>query len=364
MRILYIGDLSEHATCRHRHDAMRRLGLDVRPFDACPYIYAGGRARRWLRFRLLLGASVSRLNRDVIAAARDSRPDLVWFDKPTFIYGTTLKRLKSLGCRLVNYVIDNPFFLLPGEPGWRRLRRTLPLFDAHVVPRPSSVEDYRAAGVKGPIAVMPLAFEPYRDFPPPPGHAAAAQDCVTFIGSPYDDRRRFFAGLAAAGVPVTVRGAGWGRGRDPEGPNLRFHPPETGDAYRLAIWNSKILLGMVTHGHREPWAHRAFEITGAGSFLLAERTAGHAACFEEGREAEFFDSVAEAVEKIRRYLADDAGRRAVASAGLRRAWTSGYSNDERLAAALSEIAADLTPHNLNAAAARIIAQRRQELGID
>jgi spore maturation protein CgeB len=363
MKILYVGDLSATATCRHRYEAMRRLGLELRPFDTRPYTEAGGRARRWLRFRLMFGRSVHRLNRDVLAAADDFRPDLVWFDKPIFMYAATLNRLRNLGCRSVNYVIDNPFHLLPGEPGWRRLRRTLPLFDAHVTPRPSSVEEYRAAGARGPIAVTPLAFDPYRDFPPPPGEAVSPRDDVVFIGSPYDGRPRFFAELAAAGVQVTVRGARWERYRHLAGPNLRLHPSEDGDAYRTAMWNSKILLGMVTHSHREPWAHRAFEITGAGGFLLAERTPGHVACFEEGREAAFFDDAGEAAAKIRRYLADDDARRRVARAGLRRAWTSGYTNDERLAAALPEIAPDLVPNGLAERAAAIIARRRQELGI-
>jgi spore maturation protein CgeB len=363
MKILYVGDLSPTATCRHRYDAMRRLGLALRPFDTHPYVEAGGRARRWLRFRLMFGRNVHRLNRDVLAAAADFRPDLIWFDKPIFMYAATLERLKAPGRLLVNYVIDNPFHLLPGEPGWRRLRGALPLFDAHVTPRPSSVEEYRAAGAGGPIAVMPLAFEPYRDFPPPPGAGVSPQDGVVFIGSPYDGRPRFFAELAAAGIPVTVRGARWERYRHLAGPNLRLHPSEDGDAYRSAMWNSKILLGMVTHSHREPWAHRAFEIAGAGGFLLAERTPGHVACFEEGREAEFFAGAGEAAEKIRRYLADDDARRRVARAGLRRAWTSGYTNDERLAAALQEIAADLVPGDLAARAATIIARRRRELEI-
>lgn len=364
MKILYVGDLSAHATSRHRHDAMRRLGLELKPFDTSPYVGAGGRVRRWLRFRLLSGMNVSRLNRDVLAAASDFNPDLVWFDKPIFMHATTLERLKAPGRRLVNYVIDNPFHLLPGEPGWRRLRRTLPLFDAHVTPRPSSVEEYRAAGVRGPIAVMPLAFEPYRDFPPLPDQALSPQDGVVFIGSPYDGRPRFFAELAAMGVSVTVRGARWERHRHLAGPNLRLGPSQDGDAYRLAMWNSKILLGMVTHSHHEPWAHRAFEITGAGGFLLAERTPGHIACFDEGREAEFFDCVAEAAEKIRFYLADGDARRRVARAGLRRAWTSGYTNDERLAVALNEIAPDLVPTGLAATAAATIARRRRELGFE
>lgn len=105
------------------------------------------------------------------------------------------------------------------------------------------------------------------------------------------------------------------------------------------------------------------EITASGSFLLALRSDGHQAAFDEGQEAEFFADAQEAADKIRFYLSHDAARDRIALAGCRRAWHSGYSHEERIAAVFREtdpaIGRDLTRR-----AVALLAARRQEVGLD
>jgi spore maturation protein CgeB len=64
--------------------------------------------------------------------------------------------------------------------------------------------------------------------------------------------------------------------------------------------------------------------------MLAERTSEHLEMFEEGEEAEFFDSHAELIEKVKFYLKNEPERRRIAQAGRERCLRSGYSNHERL----------------------------------
>jgi spore maturation protein CgeB len=77
-------------------------------------------------------------------------------------------------------------------------------------------------------------------------------------------------------------------------------------------------------------AHKSFEITACGGFLLAERTPEHLACFREDEEAVFFSDLEECRAKIQRYLNDEPARIAIASAGQRRARSSAYDNDSML----------------------------------
>ncbi len=61
-----------------------------------------------------------------------------------------------------------------------------------------------------------------------------------------------------------------------------------GAAYREGIWRSKINLSFLTHSNHDEFAHKSFEIAACGGFLLAERSEGHVARFEEDEEAVFF----------------------------------------------------------------------------
>ena len=346
LRMASVGDLSRGTTSRHRSDAFRRLGIEVLEFDTAPYAAAGGRLASALRIRMLADLVVPRLNADLVAFCRDVRPDLVWFDKPTFVWRSTLDRLRRLGILLVNYVIDNPYSTLRGEPGWRLIRKCIPHYDVNVVPRPSSVDDYRAAGASH-VVLMPLAFDPMVHYPQAIGDPKAigessaarpaAEHRVCFIGSPYGDRPGLIRELGRRGLPVTVRGNRWAPYMATSGENVRFMPEAVEDEYRRAIWNADICLGLITHAHRDPVAHRSFEIAASGGFLLGERTEGQTATFAEDVEACFFGDVDEAAEKAAYYLEHATARHAIARAGAVRAWTSGYSNDERQAAALAAI---------------------------
>ncbi len=71
--------------------------------------------------------------------------------------------------------------------------------------------------------------------------------------------------------------------------------------------------------------------------MLAERTDEHRGLFEEGKEAEFFESGEELVRKCRHYLDHEDQRARIAEAGLRRCRESDYSNAGRLSRVLQHL---------------------------
>ena len=358
MKLVYGGDLWEHGTALHRLQALERLGFDVHVFDFAPYMTTGGPLARRLRLRLLAGGAVARCNRDFAGFCAGIGPDFIWLDKPLLLWPDTVSAVRRGGAVVVTYISDNPFSTL-FEPWFRLIRRAIARYDVSVVPRPTNVAEYRAAGAAT-VVVMPFAFDPLGQFP----EAAVAAPTVplSFIGAPYGKRPEFLTALAGSGLPVLIRGERWRRVLPSSVPNVTFGPPAWDADYRRAIRSSAICLSFVTHHNHDPWAHKSIEIAACGTFLLAERTDGHAALFDEGREAEFFGSVAEAADKACRYLAASERRQALALAGCRRAWTAGYSNDERLAAAFAEIDPALG-RPLTARARAFIARRRAEVGL-
>ncbi len=71
--------------------------------------------------------------------------------------------------------------------------------------------------------------------------------------------------------------------------------------------------------------------------MLAERTEEHLDLFEEGKEAEFFESDEELLDKTRYYLRNEEERRRIARAGYERCLKSGYSNHARVERMIEKI---------------------------
>ena len=82
---------------------------------------------------------------------------------------------------------------------------------------------------------------------------------------------------------------------------------------------------------------RTFEIPACGSMLLADRTEQHREFFEEGKEAEFFASCEELLDKTKFYCSNESARKRVAEAGYLRCKQGGYSYVCRLRRALQEL---------------------------
>jgi len=233
----------------------------------------------------------------------------------------------------VSYMIDNAFGPRR-DPGWRLYMKDIPHFDLHVVQRDSNLTDYQQRGARDVIKIQ-TAYEPTIHFPPPEGwnDAERTRD-VSFIGTAYDDRPEFLTRLwRECGLRVAVSGSAvWRERLDADAAAAIYTGSELyGAAYREAIWRSKINLSFLTHSNQDEFAHKSFEIAACGGFLLAERSEGHAARFEEDEEAVFFSDFDECAAKIQRYLPDEAARARIAAAGRVRAARSGYSNDAQMA---------------------------------
>jgi spore maturation protein CgeB len=140
------------------------------------------------------------------------------------------------------------------------------------------------------------------------------------------------------GFPVTISGPGWEKVFSKIKQKRYMRGGMLRDAeYRENIWKSKINITFITRMNEEDVAHKAFEIAACGGFLLALRSPGHQACFEEGKEAEFFSSLEECADKIRYYLEHPVEREEIARRGCERAMNSGYDNDTQLLRVLERL---------------------------
>jgi spore maturation protein CgeB len=335
-RILYVAPLVAGETSLYRYHSLQRLKQEVVPFDVAKYAFRWGKLNA-LQYRYPVGPLIAGVNAGLVDAVRSVKPDVVWFDKPLAFTAPTLKHIKETDALTVCYLQDNPFG--PRHDGcWRQFYRIHPLFDLHCLFRKADVTRYR--GWAKDFIELQFSFDTAQQFPPPSGWGDRNRTRdVSFVGSPHEERPAFLRKLICDyKLPVTLSGPNWNKVLNGEEYKTYMRGAFLkDDAYREAIWQSKINLAFVTKLNEDDVAHKAFEITACGGFLLAERTPAHQAAFEEGKEAEFFSSVEECAEKIRYYLGHPAERELIAQRGLERAVRSGYDNDTQLARVVARL---------------------------
>jgi hypothetical protein len=331
LKIVYATGLSPNDTSLYRLWALERLGHTVVPLNAYEYA-ANNVLLRKIEFRLVMGPSLERLNRDLLQMVERERPDVVWTDKLLQMQPKTLVKLREMGVVTVSYMIDNPFGTRR-DPGWRLYMKNIPYYDLHVVQRDANIADYRARGARDVIKIQ-TAYEPTLQFPPPAEWSDSNRNRdVSFVGTPYDNRAETLAWLANQGFKVAISGNDrrWKKELGAESFSRLYCEGELyRQQYREAIWRSKINLSFLTWANKDEFVHKSFEIAGCGGFLLAERSDGHRQRFIEDEEAVFFTGREELAAKIARYLPDEAARARIAAAGHARAERDGYHNDRQV----------------------------------
>jgi len=152
---------------------------------------------------------------------------------------------------------------------------------------------------------------------------------VGFVGAWEKERCESILYLANNGIKVKVYGDG--KWKDYKGVNnLEISPGLFSEDYSKALQAFKISLCFLRKMNNDLQTSRTMEIPACGGFMLAERTTEHLELFEEGKEAEYFSSNEELLEKCQYYLINADKRRMIAKAGTNRCAISGYSNEESI----------------------------------
>jgi hypothetical protein len=357
MKILYLGDISPGQTCLMRMSALQRLGHQTIGVNTVQPWRQVGWFQRQIQRRLHCGSVVNAINETALAVAQEMKPDLVWADKQEFLRIETLHELRKLGSRLLHFTPD-PYFTLT----WKRtplMDEAMGVFDVLVYCKSYERVDYEALNQQ--TIYMPLGYcdETHRPLQSSDPHW---QCSVGFLGGWDPRREQMLHGVAATGVDLKIWGGYWEFLKDGR-TNLRrriilkqlagresfqiHHDPELapclkggevyGDDYARALSGARIGLGFLRKVCPDQHTTRSFEIPACGSMLLADRTDEHMGFFEEGREADFFDSKDEMLEKLNFYSANEAAREKIAAAGRQRCELSGYSYIERMREAINEI---------------------------
>jgi len=357
VKILYLGEISPGQTAFMRMRALERLGHTVRGVRTMdPWNHASWITRQVQR-RTHRGSIVEEINSTVLSAARQFRPAIVWADKQEFLRLETIEALRNLGARLVHFTPD-PYFTLD----WKRTRimdEALRHFDVLVYCKSYEKTNYEA--LKRPAIYMPLGYcdENHR----PLGSDDPRWSCdVGFLGGWEPRRERMLHAVARAGADLKFRGGCWeflrdGRwtlrrriilGQLAAGERVLIHRDEVlgplwqgdevyGEDYARALSGAKIGLGFLRKVCPDQHTTRTFEIPACGSLLLADRTDEHQEFFAEGKEAEFFASTEELLDKVKFYCGNESARKRIAEGGYKRCIEGRYAYVHRISSVLDTI---------------------------
>jgi hypothetical protein len=351
VKILYVGPdyLGSNGTCWR--DAFVALGCDVRTVD-CERLLPWP-ARLPERVLARLGGRpgrrpLARLNGAIVAAVTDFRPQATFFVQGRHVLPETIAAAAAGGPTVV-YFNDDMFN--PANQTFT-FASTVRQADWLLTTKSFNVPELERAGGRR-VLYLPNAFDPAVHHPARPSQAEAAglAGDVAFLGTFRPERADFLARLAdaLAGAVLNVWGGGWGKMDRPAywlrrrrwaGLRRRIRGAERwGAAMGAAIQANRIALGLLYRANRDLHTSRSFEIPACGGFMLAERTPEHQAHFAEDREAVYFGSFEECLDKARYYLAHEPERAAIARAGYERCQRSGYRYVDRARVLLERLGA-------------------------
>jgi spore maturation protein CgeB len=341
MKVLYVGPdyRGSNGTCWR--DAFVDMGCDVRTVDSEGLISWPSTPPERVAAKLGGRPQSRRLrifNAAVMAAVREFRPVVSFFVQARYVAAPTIAAARGFGPVVVYY---NDDMYNPANQTFT-FSSTVVEADWLLTTKSFNVDEFKQSGARN-VLYLPNAFDPAIHLPVRPSAAEVERlgGDVAFIGTFRPERADFLARLAnvAPDVALNVWGGGWSkmgrpmywrRRRDWRRLRTRIRGAELWcEEMGKAIQANRIALGLLYRANRDLHTSRSFEIPACGGFMLAERTLEHQQYFEEGREAVYFSSFEEMLDKIRYYLAHDAERTAIAAAGYTRCLRSGYRYVDR-----------------------------------
>lgn len=332
MRILSVGPMNGISnTCVHRNWALQSIADHVDIVDTYHPTTLWYRIKHHL---FLYGFPVklpdcAKANKIIRNHIDSTKYDCVWIDKGLTIEAATLRHIKEKqpSVKIVNYSPDE--MALRHNQSQQYLE-SLPYYDHIVTTKSYIIDELKDMGAKDVIFVN-NAFERkfHHKYEMTEEDYSRLGADVGFVGTYEKARCDSMLYLADHGVKVTVWGYGkqWLKYKD-YSPNFILH--EGGlfsEDYSKSFQAVKISLCFLKKMNFDQQTQRTMEIPACGGFMMAERTDEHLALFEENKEAVFWSSNEELLDKCKYYLAHEEVRKTIAEAGYKRCLECDYSNE-------------------------------------
>lgn len=307
------------------------------PIDTDPYIF-GGLFEKF-HHHLNVGPGILALNKKILKAIEETAPEIIWVDNKPFLRSVTLKKIRKAvpSVKIINLITDDPTGKY--KNAWRLGLHTAPFYDIHFVQRNINIAELKKYGANR-VEICYRSYDPglHRPLTLTGPDLQQYKTPIGFIGTYESAREESIVHLLKNNIRVSITGNDWEKGRHWKMIQPYYQGPSVyGEAYVKTINGFDIALHFLRHANRDEQDSRTFELPACGAFMLAEKSGVHQWLFEEGKEAVFFESKKELLEKVKYYLEHPAERKLIAEAGRARCLASGYSHEARLKEVLEKI---------------------------
>lgn len=321
-------------------ESLEKLGVEVIPFRFSSFFRGfSARLQNSLPFP---GPALVRLNRALFESAQEHRPDWVWVWRGTHVLPRTLRLVKArTGAKLISYNNDDPFGPRVSRkvPWHHRILwvwyiQALSQYDLNFMYRQINCVEAAAAGARNARVLKPY-FVPrlHRPVVLTEDERRAYTCDVVYVGHyERDGREEYLRALIRSGLRVRLFGGAYWNTRAPKDLRDYFGPvrPVYGDEYAKALCGARLCLGVLSRLNRDSYTRRCFEIPACGQVLLCERTRDLEAMFSDGKEAVFFSTADELVDRAHRLIADHEETLWIAENGRRRVWADRHDVGSRM----------------------------------
>lgn len=233
----------------------------------------------------------------LIEASQKSKVDVVLVLGTSAVNSETLKTLRSLGKKTINFLSDDPW---NSNHLSKWFMDSLPEYDILITPRRSNFSDLERIHARK-VFYLPFAYNPLVHFEET---VLSEEDkksfsCdVMFFGGADKDRLPYIRELIKNNVSVKLFGGYWDDFADTRPYSMGIIPLSK---LRKAVKAAKLVLNLVRRANRDGHVMRTFEGPAMGGCLLNERTDEHLAILGENA-ALFFSSPQELIARARTLL--------------------------------------------------------------
>jgi spore maturation protein CgeB len=299
-KVLYIGQLNHYSTSYYRCKVIEEiLGIQILKYDILHQFGAKNKLQKSLAWRYFTGPIVKNINKDIreLIKNENCRFDLIWVDKGTFLYPSTIQLLKSKSSILLHYTPDTAFF----ENNSRLFREGINWYDFLVTTKSFELNHYMSNVSEDKVILISQGYQD--NFKLNSLDFESKEKAISFIGLCEPYREGVISILLDNGFQVNLGGVGWDRFvKKQKTKRLNYLGKEIfGESYTHAISSSMLSLGLLSKKFPELHTTRTFEIPACGTCLITERNEEIDQFFNDD-ECIKFNNIDELVSKIGYYL--------------------------------------------------------------